>query len=84
MTVSSDLFVAHATQSSHGSKMPRANWKVLERFPVLVPPESLLQDFDKLITPIALQLRALALTNRKLQEARDLLLPRLMSGEVEV
>lgn len=84
MTVSSDLFVAHATQSSHGSKMPRANWKVLERFPVLVPPEALLQVFDNLIAPIVSQLRTLALTNRKLRAARDLLLPKLMSGEVAV
>jgi type I restriction enzyme S subunit len=84
MTVSSDLFVAHATQSSHGSKMPRANWKVLERFPVLVPPETLLRDFNNLIAPIVSQLRTLALTNRKLQAARDLLLPKLMSGEIAV
>lgn len=84
MTVSSDLFVAHATQSSHGSKMPRANWKVLERFPVLVPSESSLRVFSTFIDPIVSELRTLALTNRKLQDARDLLLPRLMSGQIEV
>lgn len=84
MTVSSDLFVAHATQSSHGSKMPRANWKVLERLLVFVPPDLLLREFNNLIAPIVSQLRTLALTNRKLHQARDLLLPKLMSGEIEV
>jgi hypothetical protein len=35
---SSDDFVAHAVATSNGTKMPRANWSVLARTPVAVPP----------------------------------------------
>ncbi len=84
MTISSDLFVAHATQSSYGAKMPRANWKVLQQYPVLVPPAPLLREFTEAINRITALLKNLVYQNKKLKAARDLLLPRLMSGEVAV
>jgi len=40
--VSSEDFVSHATQSSQGTKMPRADWKVLVKYPILVPPKDIL------------------------------------------
>jgi type I restriction enzyme S subunit len=41
--VSSEEFVKHATQTSKGTKMPRADWGVLKNYPVLMPPSPLLQ-----------------------------------------
>ena len=38
--------------------------------------------FNAIVTPICSQLRSLALHNRQLTQARDLLLPRLMNGEL--
>ena len=35
--VSSDAFVAHASATANGSKMPRANWDVLENYEVVIP-----------------------------------------------
>jgi len=85
MTVSSDKFVADTAQSmKEGSKMPRADWKQMQRYPVPVPPDGLLTIFDGVIQPIIEQLKMLAFANQKLRAGRDLLLPRLMSGEIAV
>jgi len=85
MTVSSDEFVATTAQEmKEGSKMPRADWKQMQQFPVAVPTEGVLSSFNEVIAPILDQLKALSFANQKLRTARDLLLPRLMSGEIEV
>ena len=85
MTVSSDEFIANTSQAmKEGSKMPRADWKQMIQYPVLLPPEGLLADFTETITSITNQLRNLSTQNQKLRTARDLLLPKLMSGEIGV
>lgn len=85
MTASSDPFVATTSQTMReGSKMPRADWKQMQAYPAPLPPDGLLQSFNDFINPILAQLKTLALMNRRLKAARDLLLPKLMSGEVAV
>lgn len=85
MTMSSDAFIAvTAKQMKEGSKMPRADWKQMQQYKVLQPPSSLLDEFNKQISPIVEQLQTLTFANQKLRAARDLLLPRLMSGEISV
>jgi len=85
MTVSSDEFVADTSQSMReGSKMPRADWNQMLQYPVLLPPKGLLVTFSAFVTDITAQLRNLCFQNRKLRAARDLLLPRLMNGEIDV
>lgn len=85
MTVASDEFVADTAQSmKEGSKMPRADWKQMQRYPTPLPPDGLLDSFESVIQPIVGQLKALAFATIKLRAARDLLLPRLMSGEISV
>lgn len=83
--LSSDGFVALASKTvKEGSKMPRADWKFLREQKFQLPPDGLLEDFNSKIAPITAQLKALALQTKKATAARDVLLPRLMSGEVEV
>lgn len=85
LTVSSDQFIAMTAKTmKEGSKMPRADWKHMKSFKIAIPPAPLLALFNEMITPILDQLKVLNLQNRKLKEARDLLLPRLMSGEITV
>lgn len=85
MTVASDEFVADTSQSmKEGSKMPRADWKQMQRYPTPLPPDGLLDSFESVIQPIVEQLKALTFATIKLRAARDLLLPRLMSGEITV
>jgi type I restriction enzyme S subunit len=84
-TVSSDEFVAEASQTMReGSKMPRADWKLMTKYRVLLPPPGLLDSFSATVSTITDQLRTLCFQNHKLKAARDLLLPRLMSGEIAV
>lgn len=83
--VSSDEFVKiSAKTAKQGSKMPRADWNYLMTLPILLPKDSLLESYNENIYSIVDQLKALSLMNRKLAQARDLLLPKLMNGEVAV
>jgi type I restriction enzyme S subunit len=51
---------------------------------ILVPSHSLVQQFEECAAPLFGQVVALMEQNQKLRAARDLLLPRLMSGEIAV
>lgn len=82
---SSDHFVAVASKTvREGSKMPRADWNVIREYVIPKPPRTLLKMFNDTVQAIAEQCKTLALHNRSLAEARDLLLPRLMNGEIAV
>jgi type I restriction enzyme, S subunit len=64
--------------------MPRADWKQMQAYPTPLPPDGLLGSYESVIQPIVEHLKSLTFANHKLRDARDLLLPRLMSGEIEV
>lgn len=82
MTVSSDAFVAAASQGmKEGSKMPRADWKQLLRYCVVLPDAETLSAFNKVLNPILAQLKTLCFSTRTLAAARDLLLPRLFTHQ---
>jgi type I restriction enzyme S subunit len=72
----------HAMQK--GAAQPHVYPKDLERLVVLYPSDALLQEFADLVAPVFRQIRVLQDQSRKLGEARNLLLPRLMSGEVQI
>lgn len=83
--LSSDEFVALASKTvREGSKMPRADWKYLEKSNFLCPSKELLGMFNDITKPICEQLTNLAFQNQQLAKARNLLLPRLMNGEIAV
>lgn len=79
MTVSSDAFVAAASQGmKEGSKMPRADWKQLLNCSVVMPDDDTLAEFNNVLNPILEQLKTLCFSIRNLASARDMLMPRLM------
>ncbi len=83
--LASNEFVALASKTvREGSKMPRADWKFLLKSEFKVPSMALLDFFNETMNPICNQLRTLALHNRKLAHSRDLLLSRLMNGEISI
>jgi len=55
-----------------------------KRINLLIPPLMMIGLFDDIALPILGQVENLTLQNQKLRTARDLLLPRLMSGEIAV
>jgi type I restriction enzyme S subunit len=50
----------------------------------LIPPANLLDEFNKKVEPLLIKVYKLKKENQKLAELRDLLLPKLMSGEIRV
>lgn len=82
--VSSDDFVNYATKTSQGTKMPRASWDVLVKYALVMPPAPILSQFDELVREFVLNIQTLIFRNRTLRRTRDLLLPKLISGEIDV
>ena len=67
-----------------GSTMANVNKNKFENLDVIIPPDIILENFDQLVDPVFKQITFLLQQNQKLAQARDLLLPRLMSGAIEV
>lgn len=62
--------------------VPGLNRDMAYSRPLLMPKQKILDDFLESISPLHLQKEKLHEMNQKLAQARDLLLPRLMSGEM--
>jgi type I restriction enzyme S subunit len=78
-------FRGNAIKSMIGSSgRQRVQESCFEKFMVYVPPPSLLRLFTEFAAPAFVQIKNLAAQNQRLRTARDLLLPRLMSGELAV
>ena len=81
---SSDDFIGVATATSNGTRMPRADTATLMAYGTPHPTQDIEQNFSETVTPMNALRKTLAAHSRKLSEARDLLLPRLVSGELDV
>jgi type I restriction enzyme, S subunit len=77
-----DTFIDYATVTSKGTKMPRADWGVLKKFPIFKPSGQLLEKFNQISLPMLEQINLLSEMNRSLSKTRNLLLPRLISGKL--
>ena len=85
LTVFSDAFVNYAYKTcKEGAKMPRADWNQMKKYRVIVADPQTQCAFEKRIRSIIEEVRTLAFQNRNLTEARDRLLPKLMSCEIAV
>lgn len=67
-----------------GAVQPKISQTNLNKVPVIVPSTAELTAFDMVIQPIFTQIRNLRAENERLATTRDTLLPRLMSGELDV
>lgn len=65
-----------------GAAQPHVYPKDIQRLVNIYPPVKLLIYFSETIEPLFNQIKNLLEQNRKLTQARDLLLPRLMNGEI--
>lgn len=82
--LSDDLYQGFITGASGGATRKSASAKLLVDFDLLIPPVSLLELFVERVQPLRRQIGVLLDQNASLRSARDLLLPRLMNGEVAV
>jgi len=83
-TVFTDIFIETATQTSTGTKMPRANWTVLKNYKVAIPSSQLLNKYQSIIDGVFSRIESSVYQNKKLSTLRDWLLPLLMNGQVTV
>ncbi len=79
------LFMSNVAISGYitGAAQPKINQDNLNRILILSPSQDLLERFDKMIEPIFDNIVALDLKNAHLRQSRDLLLPKLISGELD-
>lgn len=68
----------------NGSIFASVTKKELFGFKILMPNENLMQKFDSIASGIESEMRKISLINSNLKKQRDMLLPRLMSGKLEV
>ena len=76
--------VGYANLGSGGTRMPRTNWKIIKDYPILVPPYSLIEDFNGLIYPLILKIKHNLKQIQTLEKLRDMLLSKFMSEEALV
>ena len=67
-----------------GAAVPSMTTKILDAMDVVIPDKETLEKFDKYAKVYFNKIKTLQGQNEQLKTARDLLLPKLMSGEVEV
>ncbi len=67
-----------------GAAQPKINQQNLNRIPVILPSQSLLEKFNQIIETNFDKIITLNLKNANLRQTRDLLLPKLISGEIDV
>ena len=80
----SDYAVQFANQHSTGTKMPVVKWDSVSMIPAWILPENIMNKFQDIAGPMLEQIQLSSFINQKLAQARDLLLPRLMSGKIDV
>jgi type I restriction enzyme S subunit len=69
---------------SAGAAQKNISQQIVRGVPMLMPTTALMSTFTEIVSPVFEQILNLQLTNQKLRQARDLLLPRLMNGELAV
>jgi type I restriction enzyme, S subunit len=82
--ISSDTFVENTNAGSTGTKMPRTSWSEMARYRVVVPPESVTKAFTFQTRHAVDHIIASIHESRTLAALRDTLLPKLISGELQV
>lgn len=79
-----DNFVGYLEQNATGAAYPAVTAKVFETASALRPEPKVMKEFDDCVLPMLQQMETLKTQNIELAKARDLLLPTLMSGQLDV
>ena len=83
-TIASEYFNEEKDRYATGATQVSLTNDGLAKINVLIPSEHIVVQYSKLVEPIMYKTELLKNENFKLKEARDRLLPKLMSGELEV
>ena len=83
-TLYADRFFDFMVAGSKGTKMPRGDKQQIMTYAVHIPTDDELDDFNELAKPLLTQIESNRLECISLSALRDVLLPKLMSGEIDV
>jgi len=75
---------AKLINSAHGAVQQCLFISDIAEFPIRIPQQDILSEFDTIVTPMLDIVTANENENIKLSQLRDTLLPKLMSGEIDV
>jgi type I restriction enzyme S subunit len=83
-TISSDAFISYLESVAEGSAYPAVKADMVARGPAFTGPTEVLARFEEVNLPLLERAAAAAEESRTLASLRDSLLPRLLSGELQV
>jgi type I restriction enzyme S subunit len=83
-SLSNEEFRNEMKTKAKGAVQIYFNTKDIIEYEVTLPPIKMIEDFSKVVRPLIDLRFSLNNQNTKLREARDILLPRLMNGQIEV
>ena len=80
-----DSSIDYAQRTSKGSTMPYAVWEGgLGEMEINIPPQQIAEEFNMLVLPMLRKIQYSYFENKYLKALRDSLLPRLISGEIDI
>ncbi len=81
----SEETIAWATANSkEGTTMPYISWEKFKYMPIYLPDEEVAKQFNVIVEPYLSKIIVLAKYIRNLTEIKKVLLPRLISGQIEI
>lgn len=83
-TLRGDAYQGWVTGASTGSTRKSVSAKVVTEPAITLPPKELLDQFDDVVVPIRTLLTTLVDGSSRLGEIRDRLLPKLVTGQIDV
>lgn len=82
--ISQNKFIQYTTNTATGTRMPRTGTKQINTYKLILPPVSTLELFNTTLKNITINILQKNQEIRTLEILRDTLLPKLMSGELEI
>lgn len=83
-TLYANSFFDFMVAGAKGTKMPRGDKQQIMTYPVVLPSEKDLSEFNSVATPILTQIYSNRTESERLSAIRDTLLPKLILGEIDV
>lgn len=83
-TIFREETIDYANSHSKGSTIPYADWETLSKMKVILPPLQYLKEYNEKVVPLFKLMIQNFLNNEELVKTRDYLLPRLLSGEIDL
>lgn len=85
LTIFRDETINFADSNSKGSTIPYADWEsAMANMKIVIPNDDVLYRFDEVVRPMLSLIRDSYYQNKCLKDTRNYLLPRLLSGEIDL